>query len=110
MKGERTRESAACRKAIESGKKPREKKQSGGVGRDSVSGASLFFFLLPFFSLLQTPPPHSPLFSLSNQQLRDLHRVQRRALLDLVPAHEEVETLFVRARDVPAVSFFKFFF
>ena len=69
-----------------------------------------FFFFSFLFFLSYRPPPHSPLFSLSNQQLRDLHRVQRRALLDLVPAHEEVETLFVRARDVPAVSFFKFFF
>ena len=43
---------------------------------------------------------------LSNQQLRDLHRVQGGALLDLVPANEEVESLFVLARDVPTVERF----
>jgi hypothetical protein len=54
-------------------------------------------FFLPLFTKKKT------FSNKSNQQLRDLHRVQRGALLDLVPAHEEVEALFVLAGDVPAM-------
>jgi len=76
----------------------REKRKTMKFGRFRTSA---FFF---FFLLLFTHP-----FS-SNQQLRDLHRVQRGALLDLVPAHEEVEALLVLAGDVPAVcEYFEFF-
>ena len=65
-------------------------------------------------ALCFSPPLYNkdPLSALnqSNQQLRDLHRVQRRALLDLVPADEDVEALFVLARDVPTSwIFFRLF-
>ena len=37
----------------------------------------------------------------SQEQLRYLHRVERRPLFDLVPAHKEVQPLGVATADVP---------
>ena len=46
--------------------------------------------------------PASKMASISEQQLSNLHSIQRRTLADLVAAHKQVQASCIRPRDVAA--------